>query len=172
MTLQKTLLTWMSKEERTVGYVSRTAGIASERLIDLLAAAVAPTDDELDALATATGLPADDLRGDAEVTGDLATDPLRCYTVAEAASILQVSQDTVRKEIRSRLLHHVVLGERALRIPRYAIEDRLAGRMPFHREGARGNGAQPTENRLPANTASGRAGPRVVHDQRTPLQLL
>ena len=41
------------------------------------------------------------------------------------ARILRISADTVRKETKEGLLAHVVLGERALRIPRSALARRL-----------------------------------------------
>ena len=50
--------------------------------------------------------------------------------MADAAALLGISEDTVRKEIRANHLRHVVLAERALRIPRWAIESRLAGSEP------------------------------------------
>ena len=124
----KSLVQWMHEEERTVSYVAGRSGIDSGRVIDLIAGA-ALTDEEVVALARLTGIPADELRGhvpDRAVGGD-ALDPLRCYTVAEAAAIMGVSQDTVRAEMKDGVLEHVVIGARVQRIPRWALERRLMG---------------------------------------------
>ena len=122
----KNLLYWMRDEDRSIGYVAHRSGIDAGRVIDLIAGA-APTDDEVAALSVLTGVPADELRGrdpDRAQGGD-AFDPLRCYTVAGAAALMGVSPDTVRGEIKSGDLAHVVIGARAHRIPRWALEQRL-----------------------------------------------
>ena len=124
--LGEKLLHWMHEDEHTVGYVSRRTGIDAGRLIDLIVGAV-PTDDEVCALAGwLTGMPVDQLGSEGVAADASSDDPLRCYTVADVARILQVSQDTVRKEIKAGLISHVMLGERALRIPRAALEQRLS----------------------------------------------
>ena len=128
-----TLLYWMHTEERTVGYVARRSGIDPGRLIDLIAGS-APTDEEVAALATATGISAAELRGhdpDCTPSGEC-LDPLHCYTVAEAAAIMHVSTDTVRAEMREGILEHVVIGAKAQRIPRWALERRLMGQKGGH----------------------------------------
>ena len=51
--------------------------------------------------------------------------PLRCYRVKEVAELLQVSPDTVRKEMTTGVLGHIVVGDRAHRIPHSALEARL-----------------------------------------------
>ena len=125
--LGKSILAWMHEQDRSINYLSRSAGIAPERLIDLLVAAVAPVHDELAALAHVTGLPVEDLSREAEASRqDTPIDPLRCYSVVEAAGLLGVSPDTIRKEMSQGTLAYVVLGERAMRIPRRALEERLA----------------------------------------------
>ena len=117
--LRRSVLNWMYLEERTVGYLSCASDIGASRLVDLLSGDGSATNSELVALAQATSLPVEDMGSTTAVLADGAvTDPLRCYTVAEASSILGVSQDTVRKEVKEGALAHVVLGERALRIPR------------------------------------------------------
>ena len=129
----RTLLGWMHKEERTVGYVARRSSIDPGRFIDLIVG-TAPTDDEVAALVTATGISAAELRGhdpDCTPSGEC-LDPLRCYTVAEAAAIMHVSTDTVRAEMRDGVLEHVVIGTRARRIPRWALERRLMGQKGGH----------------------------------------
>ena len=121
----ETILRWMSEEERTLGYLARQSGIDPERLITLITGDD-PTVDEAAALAAATDIPAEQLTGSASYVQPAAlVDPYQCYTVAEVARILRISADTVRKEIREGLLAHVVLGERALRIPRRALARRL-----------------------------------------------
>ena len=139
------LIRWMYEEEHSVGYVARRSGIAAARLIELLAGA-GPTGDEVSALANLTGMKVDELQVDAPASASgTSTDPLHCYTVAEAAALLQVSPDTVRKEVKAGTLHHVVLGERALRIPRYAIEDRLGGSGPPARDDVSTGGRVPED---------------------------
>ena len=127
--LGKRLLRWMCDDDRTVGYVGHKCAVDVPRLIDLITGA-APTEEETAALSGLTDIPAEELAGKGQPAADTLHDPLRCYSVAEAAGILQVSADTVRHELKSGALHHVVLGHRVQRIPRYAIEDRLAGRSP------------------------------------------
>ncbi len=122
----ETLLAWMHTEDRTIQYVASRSGIDPVRLIKLIAGA-SPTDDELVALSALAGIPAEDLRGrgsDRASDGDR-LDPLRCYTVAEVAALMGVSADTVRAEMKSGTLEHVVVGARAHRIPRAALERRL-----------------------------------------------
>ena len=45
---------------------------------------------------------------------------------------MNVGVDTVRAEMRDRALEHVVIGARAQRIPRWALERRLMGRKGDH----------------------------------------
>ena len=121
------LLRWMHDEEHSVGYVARKSGIDADRLIDLITGAEL-TPDEVFALATLTGLRADDFSGSGQSTASgTPVDPLRCYTIAEAAAIMRVSQDTVRAEMKGDTLAYVVIGARAYRIPRWALEKRLMG---------------------------------------------
>ena len=118
------LVQWIYGEDRTIGYVERVSGIDGRRIVDLIAGS-APSDEEVAALSDLTGIPADDLTGPG--AGEWANpDPLRCYTIAEAAALLGVSVDVVRAEIRSGDLECVVFGSRAYRIPRWALEQRLA----------------------------------------------
>ena len=78
------------------------------------------------ALSALTGIPAEDLQRSGPDRGSAADlDPLRCYTVAEVAALMGVSADTVRAEMKSGTLEHVVIGARAHRIPRAALERRL-----------------------------------------------
>ena len=133
--LGRSILTWMTEEDRTIGYVSRASDIDPGRLVDVLSGKARPTDVELNGLSRATGLPVEDLQTEAQAADvGVSTDPLRCYTVAEAALIMHVSQDTVRKEAREGTLAHVILGERALRIPRLALERRLGQAEDPHEE--------------------------------------
>lgn len=125
--LGNTILAWMHDDERTVGYLAKRSGIAADRLIDLMTGNGTPDTDEIAALAQTTGLSVEDLRHDAEASRhDTPIDPLRCYTVVQASALLGVSPDTVRKETRDGTLRHVVLGQRSIRIPRRAIEERLS----------------------------------------------
>lgn len=125
MALGTITLTWMIEQDRTIGYVSKQSGIDPERLINLITGAE-PTPDEAAALATVTDIPVDELASRASpAQPNAAIDPYQCYTVAEAARLLGVGPDTVRKELKQGTLEHVVLGERALRIPRRALARRL-----------------------------------------------
>ena len=127
------LLHWMQDEDRSVAYLARKSEIDAGRLIDVIAGS-APTDEEVAALATSTGISTAELRGhdpDCTPSGEC-LDPLRCYTVAEAAAIMHVSTDTVRAEMREGILEHVVIGAKAQRIPRWALERRLMGQKGGH----------------------------------------
>ena len=119
------LILWIYEEDRTIGYVGRMSGIDGRRVVDLVAG-IAPTGDEVTALSQLTGISADDLTGPGGAAEWAPADPLHCYTIAEAAKLLGVSVDVVRAEIRSGALAHVVFGSRAYRIPRSALEERLA----------------------------------------------
>ena len=128
--LGEALLGWMVEQDRSPHFLSHSAGMDPGRLIGLITGAVAAVEEDVVALADATGLSQEDLRAgpdDAARTGPHHHDPLQCYKPAEAAALLGVSADTIRKELRAGTIHHVVLGEHAWRIPRYAIADRLAG---------------------------------------------
>ena len=127
MTLSKILLTWMVTEDRTPSYLADKAKSDVIRMVDLIAGDAIPGADEIAALARATGLPVEDLSRETQGSPDAGSpDPLRCYTVAEAAALLGIGADTVRKEIKGGSIAHVVLGERATRIPRWALEKRLS----------------------------------------------
>jgi len=124
----KLILSWMDEHERTPGYLCRKSGLTLDEIIDLITGAVVPTDTALEALAEATGLPPDQLQANA---ADLAVserepDPLHCLTVKQVAELLQVSPDTVRAEMDSGALGSITFGQRVKRIPREALERRLA----------------------------------------------
>ena len=122
----KRMLTLMHEEDRTVAYLARRTSIDPGRLINVMVDAE-PTDAEVAALSAATGVPTEELieTGDYPSSTAAALDPLRCYTVAEAAALMGVSPDTVRGEIKDGALEHVAIGARAHRIPRWALEQRL-----------------------------------------------
>ena len=123
--LGKIVLSHMHEDERTVAYVANRCGITARRMIDLLCGEAQPTADELGELARVTGAPVEDLQRAADTkTSITPIDPLHCYTVAEAARLLGIGPDTLRKEIRAGTLGHVLLGENATRVPRWAIEER------------------------------------------------
>lgn len=123
------LLGWMEEQERTVGFLCRKSGLTIDELIALITGAVAPTDTVLAALAEATGVPLERLQtsaADVEV-GERKLDPLHCLTVKQVAALLQVSEDTVRAEIDAGTLGSITVGQRVKRIPREALDARLAG---------------------------------------------
>ena len=128
MGLGRVILTWMVTEDRALSYLADKTDLDVMRLVDLIVGDGAPETHELGALAAAVGVAEDDLRRAGTQHGAAAAplEPLRCYTVGEVAAILQVSEDTVRKEIRTGALAHVLLGDRVIRIPRCALEARLA----------------------------------------------
>ena len=126
--LGKKLLSWMDEHERTPGYLCRKSGLALDELIALITGDALPTDANLTTLAEATGLPREQMEsnvGDLEA-GQPATDPLHCLTVKEVAALMHVSEDTVRWEMDEGVLGHITVGQRAKRVPRAALEQRLS----------------------------------------------
>lgn len=73
------------------------------------------------------------------------------YTVAQAAVVLQVSEDTVARLVRRGVLHRVPhVGGKVL-IPRAAVDELLAGRPPT----VHGASTTRTDNISPLRSASG-----------------
>lgn len=94
---------WMVEQDRSPHFLSNAAGIHADRLIGLITGAVAAAEQDVVALAEATGLLQEDLRvglDDAARTGPHHHDPLQCYKPAEAAALLGISVDTIRKELK------------------------------------------------------------------------
>ena len=126
------LMRWMADEERTIGYVARSSGIDVDRLIDILTGAV-PADGELERISAMTGIVAEDLQGQDPDGGseDDRLDPLRCYTVAEAASLMGVSPDTVRAEMKGG--RHRLRGDRRPSPPDHPRRTGAAAHGPHRR---------------------------------------
>ena len=122
------VLSWLADEERTIPYVARSSGTSVAELVAFLSGSGAGDTEMLAALELALGLPEGELqRNDDDVAGSQPIDdPLRCYTVDEVAARMQVHPDTVRKEIRTGILKTIRVGDRGVRIPRDALEARLA----------------------------------------------
>ena len=127
MSIGNTILHWIQDEERTLGYVARKANLAIDDLIAIVAGDVAPSSDQVSALALATGLTEEQLQEACTSADpdDRQVDPLECFTPKEVAKLLRVSTDTVYRELNEGVLQHVVFGERVKRIPRQALEQRL-----------------------------------------------
>ena len=106
--------------------MATTAAVDADELIAIITGAIAPTSEHLDALQLATGLPEDQLQETA-MFADLPASPdhLRAFTIAQVASRLQISDDTVRREMSRGRLGFVVIGERLQRIPWSALEEIL-----------------------------------------------
>lgn len=126
--LGKQLLSWMDEHERTPGYLCRKAGVGLDQLISLIVGEVVPDEEVLCRLVEATGLLPEQLQSaEADSGAEEAIDPLSCLTVKDVAALLQVSTDTVRSEIDAGALGSILLGQRVRRIPREALEQRIAG---------------------------------------------
>ena len=125
--LGKQLLQWLYGQDRTPGFLCRTAGVDPDDLIDLIVGAAAPGEDTLARLAEATELPLDQLQQAAadQAVSECGPDPLRCYKVNEVAARMGVSPDTVRSEMDSGALGYIIVGQRARRIPHQALDERL-----------------------------------------------
>ena len=121
------VLQWMVDEDRTVEYLARSSGVDAGQLLSLMAGR-APIDPEtVAALERAMDLPEGDLlldKADAQTGHRL--DPLHCFTIDEVAVRMRVHPDTVRKEIRSGRLPHIIVGDRGIRIPYVALAERLS----------------------------------------------
>ena len=121
------VLSWLAQEERTIPYLARSCGASVEALVAFLAGSGAADAEMLAALELALDLPegelqrADDVEGPQYVDGD----PLRCFTVDQVAARMRVHPDTVRKEIREGALKIIRVGDRGVRIPHSALEERL-----------------------------------------------
>ena len=173
--LGRKVMEWMFAEDRGPRFLSDATGMDPGRLIGLITGNAVPTDEELVSLSAVTGIPEHDLRvAPGEPTGLTTHDPMHCYSVAEAAALLGISEDTVRKEVRNGVLYHVVLGARALRIPRFAIEARLTGVEPVAIRGTRDRDSTTAAERFPGNAGNDGGRPaRTVSDAptATPLAL-
>ena len=117
------ILRWIYSEDRTLAFLATAASIDADNTINIITGAVAPSTEQLDAIALATGLDHDQLQQAAAAWSP--PHQLRAFTVAQAAHLLQVSEDTVRREIVRGRLGHVVIGERLQRIPWSALEEIL-----------------------------------------------
>lgn len=120
------ILGWMHDEDRTINYLARASGIDVDRLINAITGSTEPTDDEVAAISDAIDVSRDELRQPAEAMADASgAHPSQCYTVAQAAAILGVSPDLVRAEMKRGVLEYITLGDRAQRVPLWAIEERV-----------------------------------------------
>ena len=117
------ILRWLHDQDRTLAFLASTAAIDADDTIDIITGAITPSTDQLHGIALATGLDQDQLQHAAAAWSP--PHQLRAFTVAQAAQLLQVSDDTVRREIARGRLGHVVIGERLQRIPWSALEEVL-----------------------------------------------
>ena len=128
MTRGKTLLGWMAAQDRSPAHLADKAGLGADRLVALIAGEVIPSEEDVAVLAAATGIPGHELRADLSDSPGASwreVDPLHCYKPAEAAAILGIGIDTVRYELKAGKIEYHVLGEKAVRITRAALERRL-----------------------------------------------
>ena len=117
------ILRWLHDQDRALAFLASTAAIDADDIISIITNAIAPSTEQLDALAATTGLDQEQLQQAAAAWSP--PNQLRAFTVAQAAQLLQVSDDTVRREIARGHLGHVVIGERLQRIPWSALEEVL-----------------------------------------------
>ena len=120
MSIGEIVLGSMHEHDRSPGFLDRQCGVDVERLMLLITGQAAPTGEELEALAAAMGIEAHELAQSDEAPAVADVHPLRCYTVREVAALLQVSEDTVRKEMSTGALRYIVVGARASHPPRRA----------------------------------------------------
>lgn len=116
------LLRWLHQEDRTIAYLVVATAINPDELINIFTSAIAPTSEQLNALTEATGLDLQDLQ---QAAMDSPPDRLLAFTINQVAERLQVSDDTVRREMARGRLGYVTLGERTVRIPWSALEELL-----------------------------------------------
>ncbi len=120
-------LRWMAVEDRTVAYLAKQCGVDEEQLVFALAGRAEPDADLVSALERAMGLTEGELLEDqADTAPGSDAVHLRCFTIEEVATRMRVHPDTVHKEIRVGRLRHILVGERGIRIPYVALEERLS----------------------------------------------
>ena len=116
------LLRWLHQEDRTLAYLVVATAINADDLIAITTGAIAPTAEQLNALAEATSLDIESLQ---QAAMDSPPDHLRAFNIVQVAERLLVSDDTVRREMARGRLGYVTLGERTIRIPWNALEELL-----------------------------------------------
>ena len=126
MSIGEIVLRSMHEHDRSPGFLDRQCGVDVERLMLLITGQAAPTDGDLTSLAGAMWVEPRELAQSHEAPALADVHPLRCYTVREAANLLAVSEDTVRKEMSTGALRYIVVGERAMRIPHGALAWRVS----------------------------------------------
>ena len=120
------ILRWLHDQDRTLAFLATTASIDADNIINILTGAIAPTSDQLDGLAQATGVQDGELYTAVAMADPPAPpDPLRAFTVSQVATRLQVSEFTVRREMDRGRLGYIVIGNRQRRIPSDALAERL-----------------------------------------------
>ena len=117
------ILRWLHDQDRTLAFLVTTASIDADSIITIITGATAPSAEQLDAMALATGLDQEQLQQAAAAWSP--PHQLRAFTVAQAAQLLQISDDTVRREMSRGRLGFVVISERLQRIPWSALEEIL-----------------------------------------------
>ena len=124
----KCILTWMVEQDRTVTYLARRADLDVDVLVSFITGDLPSETQSLEALEVAMGLPRGELQaGVPEDTPDRTpVDSLQCFTVKEVAERMHVSEDVVRQEMAHGVLPFITVGVRSQRIPREALEERLA----------------------------------------------
>ncbi len=126
MTMGEVILDWMNANDRTLSYLARASELDADLLIALITGQSMAADHDRETLAAAMGMGVGELVQSSDSPAVADTHPLRCYTVREVAALLQVSEDTVRKEMATGALHYLVVGERAMRIPHAALQRRVS----------------------------------------------
>ena len=125
------IFTWMVAHRRDPAFLADLCGMCLDRLTDVACGKVVPTDEEWAAVAAATGVPETQLRSAVDPLHAPDHDPLQCYSIKKTAEILEVGRDRVDDLVQTGELASITLGERTIRIPRWAIDEmqnRLAGR--------------------------------------------
>ena len=121
------VLRWMADEDRTVAYLARQCGVDEGQMVSALVGRDAHDGDLVSMLESVMGLTEGELLDDQENTGVGAVAVhLRCFTIEEVATRMQVHPDTVRKEINTGRLRHIRVGDRGIRIPYCALAERLS----------------------------------------------
>ena len=110
MTMGEVILDWMNANDRTLSYLARASELDADLLIALITGRSMAADHDRETLAAAMGMSVGELMQSSDSPAVADTHPLRCYTVREVAALLQVSEDTVRKEMATGALHYLYVA--------------------------------------------------------------
>ena len=122
------IFAWLGEHRREPGYLADLCSMTLERLTMIVCGRGVPTDDEVMALADATGIPPEELKRGAETApGMAAVNAAQCYSAADLVSLLRVSAETAYNLMTNGQLYWTFVGEKLKRVPHFALLGYLMG---------------------------------------------